>query len=118
MKKILILALALTMIVMLCACGTTDEPQTETPDTDVQHEHQFAAEWTTDETHHWHVCAGEECDEIADKAEHTGGTATETEKAKCETCGVEYGALLAHTHVFGEWETKTPANCDDAEVEF
>jgi len=81
------------------------------------HEHQFEDEWTTDETSHWHVCAGEECTEIADKADHTGGTATETEKAKCEVCGAEYGELKTHEHAYGEWQTKTLATCTTAGVE-
>lgn len=106
-NKILVLTLATALLFVMSSCVFFVE----------EHEHQFGEEWVSDDSYHWHVCAGDECDEIADKAEHTGGTATETEKAKCDVCGAEYGELLAHTHVFGEWETKTPANCDDAEVE-
>ena len=106
-NKILVLTLVTALLFVMSSCGNTE----------TEHEHQFGEEWVSDGSYHWHACAGDECDEIADKAEHTGGTATETEKAKCETCGAEYGELLAHTHAFGEWETKTPANCDDAEVE-
>ena len=37
-------------------------------------------------------------------AEHTGGTATCTEKAKCEVCGESYGALDASNHTgTAEW---------------
>ena len=106
-NKILVLTLVTALLFAMSSCVFIDK----------EHEHQFGEEWVSDDSYHWHVCAGDECDEIADKAEHTGGTATETEKAKCDVCGAEYGELLAHTHVFGEWETKTPANCDDAEVE-
>ena len=31
---------------------------------------------------------------------HTGGTATETEKAVCTVCGQEYGDYAAHSHVY------------------
>ena len=41
-----------------------------------------------------HKC--DTCDEII--SEHTGGTATCTEKAKCTTCGQEYGELDAQNH--------------------
>lgn len=35
------------------------------------HECEFATEWTKDADYHWHVCTDEDCEEIADKAEHT-----------------------------------------------
>ncbi|MBE6142595.1 MAG: hypothetical protein E7177_01215 [Erysipelotrichaceae bacterium] len=64
------------------------------------HSHSFGTEWEKDSTHHWHVCTDEDCSEISGKAEHTGGTATETEKAKCEVCGESYGSLKAHEHAY------------------
>ena len=77
-------------------CGYT---QTETiPATGEQpgeHEHQWAAEWSSDETAHWHACSG--CDEVKDEAAHEWGEwevtkpATETEtgerKRACDVCG-------------------------------
>ena len=69
------------------------------------HTCDFSGEWKNDETHHWHECT---CGEIDTKVEHSGGTATETEKAKCEVCGASYGELLtppAHECDFnGEWK--------------
>ena len=43
------------------------------------------------------LCA--DCDAVTTlaNAEHTGGTATCTEKAKCSVCNKEYGELAAHT---------------------
>ena len=40
--------------------------------------HNFAEEWSNDETHHWHACADKGCKETKDKAEHTwdGGNVT------------------------------------------
>ena len=34
-------------------------------------EHNFAEEWSNNETHHWHACADKDCKEIKDKAEHS-----------------------------------------------
>ena len=45
-----------------------------------------------DETHHWNVCSV--CGTATEHEEHHGGTATETEKAKCEVCGQPYGELM------------------------
>ena len=41
-------------------------------------------------TEHWHEC---ECGAYETKESHKGGTATYTEKAKCEVCETEYGEL-------------------------
>lgn len=35
------------------------------------HTHSYKTEWTTDATHHWHECEGENCLIPADRAEHT-----------------------------------------------
>lgn len=59
-----------------------------------EHEHAYTGSWVKDADYHWHECDGEECSEIADKAAHSGGTATETEKAICSVCGQSYGELL------------------------
>ena len=61
--------------------------------------HDWAEEWTTDGTAHWHECS--RCDEINDKANHSGGTATCIELAECEVCGVEYGDFAEHNYVDG-----------------
>ena len=33
--------------------------------------HNFAEEWSNNETHHWHACSDKGCKEITDKAEHS-----------------------------------------------
>ena len=43
------------------------------------------------------VACGEKGDDSS-ACQHTGGTATCTEKAKCDVCGEEYGELLAHDY--------------------
>ena len=57
--------------------------------------HNFAEEWSHDETYHWHACADKDCKEIKDKAEHSwnGGNVTvepttEQEGAMVYTCTV------------------------------
>ena len=56
--------------------------------------HSHSTDWTKDETNHWHECA---CGDKADSAAHSGGEATETEKAVCEVCGQSYGELKQPT---------------------
>lgn len=104
MKKILSVILALSMCltlgVMLIACG---------------HEHTWDTVWDTDETYHWHVCTGEECTEVSDKAEHdwdegkitSKPTATANGKKTfvCKVCGeAKYEPVFAKTEVTAaEW---------------
>ena len=85
--------------------GSVDDGNTDDNQTNVEeHAHDFAGEWKTDGTHHWHECS---CGEIDTKATHSGGEATTTEKAKCEICGASYGELKAPDHVHeatDEWK--------------
>ena len=77
--------------------------------------HSYSGQWSAGETHHWHKCAncGAKTDEAAHTdadgnhkcdtcngifGQHSGGTATCKDKAKCEVCGVSYGALDANNH--------------------
>ena len=55
------------------------------------HECDFTGAWNSDGTHHWHECS---CGETDSKVAHSGGTATETEKARCTVCNTAYGELL------------------------
>ncbi len=64
------------------------------------HTHSWSTGWTSDETHHWHECLNG-CNEKGSYDEHTGGTATCTASAGCETCGTAYGAVDADNHSFG-----------------
>ena len=74
--------------------------------------HSWKSDWTSDATHHWHECANKNCD-VTDNsgkngyADHTGGKATCTEKAKCTVCGVEYGAIDPANHTGTEHWTQT-----------
>lgn len=74
--------------------------------------HSWKSEWTSDATHHWHECANESCD-VTDNAgkkgyaEHSGGTATCTEKAVCTHCGQSYGETNSANHTGKEQWTQT-----------
>lgn len=117
MKKILSVILALSMCltigVLLTACG---------------HEHTWDTVWDTDETHHWHVCTGEECTEVNEKAEHewdegkitSKPTATSNGKKTyvCKVCGeAKYEPVYAKTEVTAaEWAAAMKLDADNFSV--
>lgn len=72
------------------------------------HDCVWATEWSHDANSHWHACTVSGCNLRKAEAEHSGGTATCTDKAVCEICHVEYGNPLGHNlkKVAG-----TPATC-------
>ena len=51
---------------------------------------------------HWKKCA--DCDATDTKVNHSGGTASCTEKAKCEVCGQPHGDLKAHDFANGPYQ--------------
>ena len=61
-------------VFMLSACG---------------HSHKALAEWSTDETYHWHACEDKKCTEVLDKAEHTWNEGVITTPATFATDGVK-----------------------------
>ena len=87
----------------------------------ITHDHNYGDTWSHDDTHHWKVCTVEGCDRVSFKEEHVGGTATETEKAKCSVCGESYGSFKGHTHAYtvskvDEAYLKDPATCETKAV--
>ncbi len=62
-------------------------------------EHEYT-EQKTNADEHWNVCAKCGVEEADSREAHYGGTATCTEKAKCEVCGEKYGEMLDHKY---EW---------------
>lgn len=60
----------------------------------IEHQHSYSKEYESDDKYHWNEC---ECGEIDNKGTHTGGTASETEKAVCDVCGHAYGELKVST---------------------
>ena len=96
MKRFTNALLALVLVLTLvfgAACQTLDN-----------HEHTPAADWSVDETGHWHACTFKGCVEKVDFSEHTGGTSTYTEVATCTVCGSNYGDVVAHDCA---WEEKS-----------
>ena len=73
MKKFLVVLMAICMVITLCVTLTS-----------CAHKCEFSTDWSKDATHHWHACIGEECVEVADKAEHVWDNACDT---SCNTCG-------------------------------
>lgn len=102
-KRMLAVAL-LAMVAVLCmtmvACNTA-------------HEHVYETNWSYNETEHWHKCTG--CDEVSDKAAHSGGKATCTAKAICEVCGQPYGKT--GDHEWGEWQQTKAPTCTEKGTE-
>ena len=64
MKKLLSILFVACFLAIIgltfSACSSNEQP----------HEHAYKTTWSKDETHHWHACETENCDEITDKAEH------------------------------------------------
>jgi len=59
-------------------------------------------------------CSSSGNDSTSEHTEHTGGTATCTQKAKCSVCGEEYGDYAAHSYTAESTESKylkTAATC-------
>ena len=75
------------------------------------------SDWKTNEGQHWKVYSC--CDAEADRADHSGGTATCIERAICEICKQEYGDLAAHNYTADEKKPealKTPGTCKDEAI--
>ena len=76
-------------------------------------------DWQHDENGHWKLCV---CGAEVDRAAHTGGVATCTEKAVCDVCGSSYGAINPNNHTGEIVWTKTATahsskySCCDAVV--
>lgn len=58
------------------------------------HTHTYGTTYSSDSTGHWKTCT--ECGANGEFSKHTGGIATCTAKAVCETCDQPYGELGAH----------------------
>ncbi len=61
------------------------------------------SELKSNSTHHFKVCTRCYREIAGSKTEHSGGTATCQEKAKCETCGAAYGSYAEHNLATEVW---------------
>ncbi len=61
------------------------------------HKHAFNENWSTDATYHWHVCADESCNEIADKEKHTFVNKNDATYywLECSVCGYQQEKINA-----------------------
>lgn len=68
--------------------------------------HNLSSTYQSDENGHWQKCINAGCTYTTTKTDHSGGTATCTEKATCTACGQKYGALAPnnHTGTLGDWQ--------------
>lgn len=81
------------------------------------HVHQWATEWTSDGTHHWHECTAEGCTLTADTAnsekggyaEHNWTAANCTTAKTCSICGKTEGSALGHD--WADATCTTPKTC-------
>lgn len=79
-------------------------------------EHPYdTTKWVTDGTNHWLVCATEGCNETANLAKHTGGTADCKNKAVCDICKESYGELGGHTLTYHVGQSADHSNTGVAE---
>lgn len=100
MLAVALLAIVAVLCMTMVACNTA-------------HEHVYETNWSYNETEHWHKCTG--CDEVSDKAAHSGGKATCTAKAICEVCGQPYGEI--GDHEWGEWQQTKAPTCTEKGTE-
>ena len=116
-KKLLMLLCIVSSISFLAACGgssasdskdsssadnsstldsSIEDSSSEEDSSTPEHVHNYA-EVKYDATNHWNECACGAKDETSVTA-HSGGTATCTEQAICETCEQAYGDLEKHIY--------------------
>ena len=68
MKKKLLITLLSVLMLFACAigfaaCGESSDGG--------EHTHTYSAEWSSDDTYHWHACTTDGCNAMNDYAEHT-----------------------------------------------
>lgn len=76
----------------------------------LRHKHEFSAEWTTDETYHWHECKDEKCNEVSDKAAHVFDKETVSERYLASAATYTDAAKYYKSCVCGVKGTETFAN--------
>ena len=89
-----------------------------------EHTHTYSADWSSDETHHWHAATCEHTDEMSDYAEHTWSDGAITTPVTCTATGVmtytctaceetrtEPIAIEPDAHTWDDGEVTTPATC-------
>lgn len=119
-KIIIALLMIICVMAVVCSCSK-----------DEKHYHSYSAEWNSDVNNHWHVCTGEDCDNIVGITPHKFGegvvTTPATEESdglmtyKCSVCGFEKNEAIAklpvgHKHELQKVDGVEPT-CVDKGVE-
>ena len=68
------------------------------------------AQWKACRNHQW---VDGECTECGTLCSHSGGNATCSEQATCSECGIKYGDLGKHKHVYTASENIITETCDN-----
>lgn len=75
--------------------------------------HDFS-QWAYSDTQHWKKCANCDAEDAVNKTDHSGGTATCTEKAVCTTCGQPYGNTDSNNHDYSLTRMTSTYKASDA----
>lgn len=75
--------------------------------------HDFS-QWAYSDTQHWKKCANCDAEDAVNKTDHSGGTATCTEKAVCTTCGQQYGNTNHNNHDYSQTRMTPTYKASDA----
>lgn len=75
--------------------------------------HDFS-QWAYSDTQHWKKCANCDAEDAVNKTDHSGGTATCTEKAVCTTCGQRYGNRNPNNHDYSQTRMTPTYKASDA----
>ena len=135
MKKLRLLAVALALsAASLAGCKRKNNNNNDTPDQPdqpevVEHVHSFTGAWQTSAEAHWKVCDGANCNEIAQKGEHTFELAStdpqscsdvEHKHYRCSVCGYEkiVDGKERDQHEYTSKVTKEPTCVATGEVTF
>ena len=79
--SLLLFCLVMPVALLFAACDGTAQEEPVEP---AGHTHTWSDEWSFDENQHWHICTGEDCDEIHDLGEHVYNDPHSTD---CIICG-------------------------------
>lgn len=75
--------------------------------------HDFS-QWAYSDAQHWKKCANCDAEDAVNKTDHSGGTATCTEKAVCTTCGQQYGNTNPNNHDYSQTRMTPTYKASDA----
>ena len=117
LKKLLAFCMFSCMMFAVSACSAVDSAFSQVNGIlhNMLNKHEYATEWSKDETTHWLACTSEGCQSVSQKADHTYGEGEVIEEAteekdgvmsyECTVCGYEKTEKIAkpappaHVHI-------------------